>query len=115
MRVNEEGSMQSSFNTDRVLASPGAVTSPFARALFDQSIALFLGGEPEAARMILHEVVKATVGFELLAELTNRSCANLRSMLSSKGRPGMDNLSSIFRILRDWLHVRVDVQVLDAA
>ena len=33
--------MQSSFNTDRVLASPGAVTAPFARALFDQSIALF--------------------------------------------------------------------------
>lgn len=106
--------MQSRFNTDRVLASPGTVTAPFARALFDQSIALFLGGEPEAARMILHEVVKATVGFELLSELTNRSCANLRAMLSSNGRPSMDNLSSIFRIIRDWLHVTVDVHVLDA-
>lgn len=107
--------MKSNPNPGLAVATPGVVSPPFARALFDQSIALFLGGEPQAARMVLHEVVKATVGFELLSELTNRSCANLRAMLSSNGRPGMDNLSSIFRIIRDWLHVRVDVRVLDAA
>lgn len=87
----------------------------FARVMLDQSVALFLGGEPEAARLILRDLVTATVGFEALAVLTQRSVRSLRAMLTCNGKPGMDGLSSIFRALRDWLQVRLDVRVVEAA
>ena len=38
--------------------------STFAIALLNEAISLFLNGEPETARLILRELVNATVGFE---------------------------------------------------
>lgn len=86
----------------------------FVNGLLDQSVSLFLGGEPEAARLILRDLVTATVGFEALAVLTQRPARSLRAMLSCNGKPGMDSLSRIFSALRDWLRVRLDVRVVQA-
>jgi hypothetical protein len=86
----------------------------FAKGLLDQSVALFLGGEPEAARLVLRDLVSATVGFEMLAALTNMSAKSLRGMLTCHGRLGMDGLSTIFSAIRDWLQVTLEVQVVDA-
>ena len=86
----------------------------FSKGLLDQSVALFLGGEPQAARLILRDLVSATVGFEMLATLTNMSARSLRGMLTCNGRLGMDSLSRIFSVLRDWLRVRLDVRVVQA-
>jgi hypothetical protein len=44
----------------------------FAKALLDEAASLFLSGEPDAARLILRDLVNATVGFESLAELTHK-------------------------------------------
>jgi hypothetical protein len=87
----------------------------FARGLLDQAVALFLAGESEATRLILRDLVTLTVGFEKLAALTNRSSKSLRAMLTSNGKPGMDGLSSIFRVIRDWLDVSLEVRVVDVA
>ena len=38
--------------------------STFAQALSDEAATLFLGGEPEIARMVLRDLVNATIGFE---------------------------------------------------
>ena len=86
----------------------------FAKGLLDQSVALFLGGEPEAARLVLRDLVSATVGFEMLAAQTNMSAKSLRGMLTCHGRLGMDGLSTIFSAIRDWLQVTLEVQVVDA-
>ena len=37
----------------------------FSRSLLDEAAILFLSGEPETARLMLRDLVKATVGFEL--------------------------------------------------
>ncbi len=42
----------------------------FARALLDEAATLFLSGEPETARLILRDLVNATLGFEQLSKLT---------------------------------------------
>jgi hypothetical protein len=39
----------------------------FAAALLDEAVSLFLNGEPETARLILRDLVNATIGFEELA------------------------------------------------
>jgi hypothetical protein len=103
-------------HTEPILNPSATFDSGFAIGLLDQSVALFLGGEPEAARLILRDLVTATVGFEALAVLTHRSARSLRAMLTCNGKPGMDDsLSRIFSVLRHWLKVRLDVRVVQAA
>ncbi|MFN7854343.1 MAG: DNA-binding protein, partial [Dolichospermum sp.] len=65
--------------------------SQFTIALLDEAIFLFLNGEPETARLILRDIVNATVGFEQLAIETSKPSKSLHRMLSAKGNPTMDN------------------------
>ncbi len=83
----------------------------FAKSMLDEALTLFLGGEPEVARLMLRELVNATVGFEELAVLTHKPSKSLHRMLSAKGNPSMDNLSMIFGALRDRLRVSIEVRV----
>jgi len=87
----------------------------FARALLDEAATLFLNGEPEAARLLLRDLVNATVGFETLAEMTHRPAKSLHRMLSKGGNPGMDNLAAIFDAVRQRLKVNLKAQTVKAA
>lgn len=87
----------------------------FAKALLDEAATLFLSGEPETARLILRDLVNATVGFEQLAALTDKPSKSLHRMLSPKGNPSMDNLAAIFAAVKVWLKVRFDVRVVEQA
>jgi DNA-binding phage protein len=67
----------------------------FARELLDEATTLLISGEPETARVILRDLVNATLGFEQLAKLTDVPSKSLHRMLSPKGNPSMDNLAAI--------------------
>ena len=71
---------------------------------------LFLNGEPATARVILRDLVNATVGFEGLAAATARPSKSLHRMLSVSGNPSMDNLAAIFDVLRRNLQVDIEVR-----
>lgn len=86
----------------------------FAKALLDEAATLFLSGEPDTARLLLRDLVNATIGFETLAELTSKPSKSLHRMLSARGNPSMDNLAAIFDAVRQWLKVRFDVHVVEA-
>jgi DNA-binding phage protein len=86
----------------------------FARTLLDESATLFLNGEPEAARL-LRDLVNATVGFEALAEMTDKPAKSLHRMLSRTGNPSMDNLAAIFDAVRHRLKVGLKAQTVKAA
>jgi DNA-binding phage protein len=87
----------------------------FAKALLDEAISLFLNGEPEIARLILRDLVNATIGFEELAIATSKPSKSLHRMLSAKGNPTMDNLTTIFNVLRKVLQVNIKVQTIACA
>ena len=67
----------------------------FAKALLDEATGLLLSGEAETARVILRDLVHATLGFEQLARLTDVPSKSLHRMLSPRGNPSMDNLAAI--------------------
>lgn len=69
----------------------------FAKELLDEATALLISGEAETARVILRDLVNATLGFESLAKLTDVPSKSLHRMLSPKGNPSMDNLAAIFQ------------------
>lgn len=85
----------------------------FAKALLDEAATLFLSDEPETARLILRDLVNATVGFEQLAVLTDKPSKSLHRMLSPKGNPSMDNLSAIFGAVRERLKVGIEVRTVE--
>ncbi|MCO6059242.1 transcriptional regulator [Pseudomonas sp. MOB-449] len=87
----------------------------FAKALLDEAASLFLNGEPGAARLILRDLVNATVGFEGLAVETAKPSKSLHRMLSPSGNPSMDNLAAIFDAIRRNLGVAIEVQAVAAA
>jgi DNA-binding phage protein len=82
----------------------------FAKALLDEAATLFLNDEPETARVILRDLVNATVGFEQLAKLTDTPSKSLHRMLSAKGNPSMDNLAAIFGAVGNRLSVDLKVR-----
>jgi DNA-binding phage protein len=86
----------------------------FARAMLDEASTLFLNGEPETARMMLRDLVNATVGFEQLAMLTGKPAKSLHRMLSLNGNPSMDNLAATFDVLRRTLEVEIEVHAVGA-
>ena len=85
----------------------------FAIALLDEAISLFLNGEPETARLILRDIVNATIGFEQLAIETSKPSKSLHRMLSAKGNPTMDKLTAIFNVLRKNMNVNINVQTTE--
>jgi DNA-binding phage protein len=77
----------------------------FAKAMLNEAATAFLNDEPHVARLILRDLVNASVGFEELACETKRPSKSLHRMLSEKGNPSMDNLAAIFGAVRKRLGV----------
>ncbi|HZZ00846.1 MAG TPA: hypothetical protein VFE36_14880 [Candidatus Baltobacteraceae bacterium] len=95
---------------DRVKREPA-----FAKALLDEAATLFLNGEPHTARLILRDLVNATVGFETLAAKTGKPAKSLQRMLSTNGNPSMDNLAAILDVVRRRLRVKLQARAIKAA
>ncbi len=87
----------------------------FAKGVLSEAATLFLGGEPEVARLMLRDVVNGTLGFEALSELTGIPPKSLHRMLSSRGNPAMDNLAAIFEAITGHLKVEVEARTKKAA
>ena len=84
----------------------------FAKALLDEAATLFLNGEPETARIVLRNLVNATIGFENLATQTSLPSKSLHRMLSASGNLTMNNLTAIFNVLCKQLNINIKVSTV---
>lgn len=87
----------------------------FAEALLREATDMFLNGEAEAARLLLRDVVNATVGFEQIALATHRPSKSVHRMLSARGNPTMESLSAVFAAIRKVLNVRFETHTVHRA
>ena len=87
----------------------------YAQALLQEAATLFLNGETELAKIILRDLVNATVGFEQLAIQVAKPPKSVHRMPSQSGNPTMSNLAAILQSLKDSLHVQLQVSTLTAA
>jgi DNA-binding phage protein len=83
----------------------------FAKALLQEAIDLLTDGDSTTAKLILRDLINATVGFERLAEEIQKPSKSLHRMLSASGNPNMENLSAIFATIKKALGVRIDTTV----
>ncbi|VVM06997.1 hypothetical protein MAMT_01496 [Methylacidimicrobium tartarophylax] len=86
----------------------------FSKALLDEAATLFLNGEADTARLVLRDLVNATVGFEALAVETGKPAKSLHRMLSKSGNPTMDNLAVILGVVRKKLGVEIKAHAVEA-
>ena len=84
----------------------------FAQALLDEAVTLFVNGEPESAKLILRDLVNATVGFAALAEEIHKPAKSLHRVLSSSGNPTMSNISAVFAAIKRALKVEIRTTVV---
>ena len=87
----------------------------FAKALLEEAANLFLNGETNAARLVLRDLVNASVGFEALAAATQTPSKSLHRMLSERGNPRMDNLAAIIGVMQKRLGVDIRAKAVRAA
>lgn len=82
----------------------------FRRGLLTEALDCFLEGEIEEGKLILRDYVNATVGFEELGKITDKTPKSLMRMLSASGNPRADNLFAIIHTLQTREGVRLSVQ-----
>ena len=86
----------------------------FAKALLDEAATLFLNGGPHTARLIMRDLVNASLGFETLAEETNKPSKSLHGCCPERGTPSMNNLPAIFGAVRKRLGVDIQAHAVEA-
>ena len=83
----------------------------FAKALLHEAIDCMLNGDSATSKLVLRDLINATVGFEQLAEEIHKPSKSLHRMLSVSGNPTMENLSAIFSTITSALHVRIHTSI----
>jgi hypothetical protein len=81
----------------------------FREGLLKESIDNMLAGDIETGKALLRDYINATVGFEELGNLINKSPKSLMRMCSSRGNPTASNLFDIIHILqqKEGFHLQV--------
>lgn len=84
----------------------------FTKALFDEAAILFLNGEADTAKLMLRDLVNATIGFEQLAQAIEKPSKSPHRMLSPSGNPTMTSLCAILKTLKNALKIEFEVRNL---
>ena len=74
----------------------------FRKELLKEGVQCLVSGDMETGKTILRDYINATVGFEELGDLTDKSPKSLMRMFGPKGNPQAKNL---FKII-EWLQKR---------
>lgn len=90
----------------RVEADPA-----FRDALLTEAMNAFLGGDIATGKAVLRDYIKATVGFEGLAERTGKPSKSLMRMFSPAGNPAAENLFAVISTLQRASGVALEVRI----
>lgn len=82
----------------------------FRRGLLTEALDCLLAGEIDDGKLLLRDYINATVGFDELARLTDKTPKSLMRMLSDSGNPRADNLFAIISNLQENEGVRLRVR-----
>jgi len=91
---------------DRVARDPA-----FAAALLREGVDTMLTGDVDTGKAILRDYIKATVGFEKLAEATATPSKSLIRMFGPRGNPQARNLFGVIGYLQKQAGLELHVAV----
>jgi len=82
----------------------------FREGLFRESIDAMLAGDTDTGKMLLRDYINATIGFEELGRIADRSPKSLMRMFSPSGNPTANNLFAIIHVLQAKEGLRLEVK-----
>lgn len=82
----------------------------FRQALLSEAINALLEGDVDTGKAVLRDYIKATVGFETLADMTGTPAKSLMRMFGPSGNPAAKNLFSVIQYLQKQSGVTLTVQ-----
>jgi len=83
----------------------------FRQGLLTESVECMLSGDTNTGKSLLRDYINATVGFEKLADMTDKPSKSLMRMFSPSGNPTANNLFAIINTLQQQEGVRLQIQV----
>ncbi len=86
----------------------------FAEALLREAVDTLLTGDVDTGKAILRDTIKATIGFEKLAEATSTPAKSLIRMFSPTGNPQARNLFGVLSHLQRQAGVEIRVAAAPA-
>ena len=84
--------------------------SKFRTGLLKESIESMLAGDTETGKIILRDYINATIGFEKLGSMVEKSPKSLMRMFSPSGNPTANNLFGIIHTLQKKEGVHFEVK-----
>ena len=84
----------------------------FREALLRDGVECLIGGDVETGKAVLRDYINATLGFEGLAALTDKSPKSLMRMFGPKGNPQARNLFEVIGCLQAREGVRLEVRAV---
>ena len=82
----------------------------FRQAMLMESVNAYLGGDEVTGKLILRDVINATIGFEQLAAELGKPSKSLHRMLGPRGNPNTANFFAILRALQKRVGVTLTVR-----
>ncbi len=82
----------------------------FREELLKEGVECLLSGDIDTGKAVLRDYINATIGFQALGGLTEKSPKSLMRMFSPNGNPQARNLFEVIACLQDRerLHLKVD-------
>ncbi len=84
----------------------------FREELIKESLECLLSGDVDTGKAVLRDYINATIGFDELSDLTDKSPKSLMRMFGLKGNPQARNLFEIIGYLQDREGVHFEVRAV---
>ena len=84
----------------------------FREELLKEGVQCLVSGDMETGKTILRDYINATVGFEELGDLTDKSPKSLMRMFGPKGNPQAKNLFEIIECLQKIEGICLEVRTV---
>ena len=87
----------------------------FRKALLQEGVECLLAGDVDTGKAVLRDYINATIGFEELSQVFDKSSKSLMRMFGPKGNPQASNLFAVIHYLQEQEGVHLEVKARNVA
>ena len=87
----------------------------FCKALLQEGVECLLAGDVDTGKAVLRDYINATIGFEELSQVFDKSSKSLMPMFGPKGNPQASNLFAMIRYLQEQEGIHLEVKARKVA
>ena len=87
----------------------------FRKALLQEGVECLLAGDIDTGKAVLRDYINATIGFEELSRVFDKSSKSLMRMFGPKGNPQASNLFAVISYLQEQEGIHLEVKARKVA